>query len=290
MARSSVRLFAATAVGVLALAIIASPATAQSAPSCGAKIYKANGTAWKCTFADDFNGHVLDTKKWSVQRTATGMHAGQECLVNSTHNVSVSGGNLHLTARKEKARFTCQYPFGNYTTQWTSGGVTTTGKFAQAYGRFEFRAKFPDTQVAGVQTSLWLYPTTLKYGAWPASGEIDVAEFYSRYPDRTIPYIHYFPAHGASAVTNQFCKLKPTAYHSYVAEWTKKSITISHDGVVCLSHAINPAGLFRSAPAPFDQPFAVLLTQVLGNATNVFNPATTPLPARTDIDWVRVWS
>ena len=259
-------------------------------PSCGATIYKANGTAWKCTFADDFNNGVLDGKKWSVQQTAaTGMHVGPECLVNNSRNVSVSNGSLHLTTRKEASQFTCKNPYGDYRTQYTSGGVTTTGKFAQTYGRFEFRAKFPSLKVPGVQSALWLYPATQKYGGWPASGEIDVAEFYSQYPDRSIPYIHYNAASDAGPVTNWSCKLDPAVFHTYVAEWTATGMTISNDGVACLTHTFAPAAPL-SAPQPFDQPFSVLLTQVLGTTTNAFSPTTTTLPATTDVDWVRVWS
>jgi hypothetical protein len=44
-----------------------------------------------------------------------------------------------------------------------------------------------------------------------------------------------------------------------------------------------------SSPAPFDQPFFILLTQALGVGTNQFDPATTPLPATTSVDYVRVW-
>ena len=42
--------------------------------------------------------------------------------------------------------------------------------------------------------------------------------------------------------------------------------------------------------APFDQPFIMSLTQALGIDSNAFDPNTTPLPATTQIDWVRVWS
>ena len=38
-----------------------------------------------------------------------------------------------------------------------------------------------------------------------------------------------------------------------------------------------------------DQPFIVSLTQALGVGTNAFDPSTTPLPATTQIDYVRVW-
>jgi beta-glucanase (GH16 family) len=291
--RKALALAAAAALIVVATAPangVAKRPAKQPGPSCGAKIYKSNGTAWRCTFADDFNNGVLDGTKWSAQQTAiTGMHVGPECLVNSPNNVYVSNGRLHLTTRKEAAPFTCTSPYGSYTTQYTSGGVTTTGKFAQAFGRFEFRAKFPGLKLPGVQSSLWLYPTPQKYGPWPASGEIEVAEFYSLYPDRTIPYIHYNTALDAPPVTNWFCKLDLSVFHTYVAQWTTTGITITNDGALCLSHAFKPAAPL-TAPAPFDQPFSVLLTQVLGGGTNVFSPLTTPLPATTDVDWVRVWS
>jgi hypothetical protein len=42
-------------------------------------------------------------------------------------------------------------------------------------------------------------------------------------------------------------------------------------------------------PAPFDEPFYICLTQALGIGTNAFIPGSTPLPATTSIDWVRVW-
>jgi hypothetical protein len=43
-------------------------------------------------------------------------------------------------------------------------------------------------------------------------------------------------------------------------------------------------------PQPFDQPFFINLTQALGIGANLFDPATTPLPATTQVDYVRVWS
>jgi hypothetical protein len=42
-------------------------------------------------------------------------------------------------------------------------------------------------------------------------------------------------------------------------------------------------------PQPFDSPFIVALTEYLGVGTNAFQPGTTPLPASTQVDYVRVW-
>ena len=39
----------------------------------------------------------------------------------------------------------------------------------------------------------------------------------------------------------------------------------------------------------FDWPSFVALTQALGVGTNAFDPATTPVPATTQVDYVHVW-
>ncbi len=66
--------------------------------------------------------------------------------------------------------------------------------------------------------------------------------------------------------------------------WQRGTITVLYNGNTCLVD--NPT---RGA-APFDQPFFIALTQALGVDTNAFSASTTPLPATTQIDWVRAWS
>jgi beta-glucanase (GH16 family) len=274
----------------------AAPTTTTTAPpvdgTCGGTaLLKADGSAWQCSFDDEFNGTSLDTSKWMVQTTAaSGFHSGPECFVNTPNNISESGGNLNLTVRKEASKFTCQSSSGSYSTQYTSGMVMTYGLFSQAYGRFEVRAKLPAAKVKGLQESFWLWPDNpYKYGvAWPSSGEIDIAEIYSKYPDRAIPYVHYVSDGVDPNVTNNYCLIDDiTKYHTYTAEWTPTAITITYDGQTCLVDSWNPKGLTK--PAPFDSPFMVALTQALGIGDNAFNALTTPLPATTSVDYVRVW-
>lgn len=276
----------------LLLSPIAAEAKAApvKAPSCGPAIAKIIGGKWVCTFADEFSGTSLDRSKWVPQTTAaSGFHSGTECFVDSSKNISVASGYLNLTVRREAAPFSCSSPFGNYDTQYTSGMVSTWGKFSQAYGRFEIRAKFPAAKVAGLQSALWLYPQNLTYGPWPGSGEIDIAEAYSKYPDRAIPYIHYNELTYDPTVTNNYCMIGNLgSFHKYVAEWTPTTITIKYDGAVCTVHKINPLEPLAGS-APFDQPFIVALTQALGVGDNAFNAATTPLPATTQVDYVHVW-
>jgi beta-glucanase (GH16 family)/putative cell wall-binding protein len=251
---------------------------------CGPAIAKADGSAWTCTFADEFDGTTLNGDRWVAQQTAnSGYTSGGECYLDSPNNVAVAGGTLRLTVRKEPAPFTCLNPNGNYITQYTGGMVSTAFGFSQTYGRFEVRAKLPAATVKGLQTALWLWPTNAtKYGYWPGSGEIDIAEYYTQYPDRMIPYIHYNDGGTDLNVTNNWCLIAtPTEFHSYVAEWTPTTITIVYDGVTCLIDTLQPGH-------PFDQPFMVALTQALGILTNAAD-VTTPVPATTQIDYVHVW-
>ncbi len=265
-------------------------ATPAPADNCGGTpISKAGGGTWTCTFDDEFNGTAVDPTKWRIQETSwNGFHSGAECFMSSPNNVSVSGGSLHLTVRKERSNFTCNDPQHPYNTQWTSGMVTTYGKFTQAYGRFEIRAKLPAAKVKGLQTAFWLWPENpFKYGlVWPQSGEIDLGEWYSAFPDRMIPYIHYFGS--TENITNNYCMIDDvTRFHSYVMEWTSDSIRIIYDGQTCLVNHWYPVGMQH--PAPFDSPFMISLTQALGIAGNSFDPAITPLPATTEVDYVRIW-
>jgi beta-glucanase (GH16 family) len=261
--------------------------------SCGGEVVvKASGTPWTCTFDDEFSSNVLDTSKWTTVTTSkTGYHSGPECFVDSSNNVAIADGVLNLTVRQESAPFVCVSSSGtNYTSQYTSGSVTTANKFSQTYGRFEVSAAFPATAVAGLQSALWLYPANaLKYGVWPWSGEIDFAEEYSKFADRAIPYIHYVPNILDYKVTNNYCTLSDiSAFHDYVVEWTPTAITITYDGKQCTSDVWSPLSLIK--PKPFDSPFFLSLTQALGIGANAFVAGTTPLPATTKVDFVRAWS
>jgi beta-glucanase (GH16 family) len=278
--------------GVVAAALSAPAAGAYpffTLPCDGRHPLKPGGGRYQCTFDDEFNGTGLDgTKWWALTTASTGFHSGAECFIADPNNISVSGGVLNLTVRKEAAPFFCATPTGGYLTQYTSGTVNTLGRFSQVYGRFEIRASFPAATVAGLQSSLWLLSTTNKYGKWPTTGEIDIAEAYSSYPDRVIPYIHYTPAAPDPYVTNNYCKITPGQFHTYAAQWTPSTITITFDGKTCVSDSWNPAPPLVK-PAPFDQPFLLALTQALGVNANAVT-ADTPLPATTQVDYVRVWS
>jgi beta-glucanase (GH16 family) len=261
-----------------------------SSRACGwKKFYKADGSQWQCVFAENFGGVRLNTSRWRVHEAAkSGAMPGHACWSDDKDNVRVSGGALRLTVRKTSAPFVCHSLYGDFTTQYTGGSISTWDSLTPTYGRFEIRAKMPTAKVAGIHSAIWLFPVSSTYGPWPTSGEIDIAEYYTKYPDRSIPYLHYKSA-STSPVTNTQCMIRnPRNYHVYTAEWTRGRIVISYDGVPCLVHQIKPAAPLTGS-APFDQPFYLILSQALGIGQNPFDPATTPLPQTMIVDRVRVW-
>jgi len=253
-------------------------------------VLKSSGEAWRCTFVDDFDGTGLDDDKWQSLTTANSdLHGGGDCWIDSAENIAVSDGKLRLTSRREDATTTCTMANGtSFESQTSSGSVSTFGKFAQTYGRWDIRARFPKVTLPGSQTSLWLAPHRSRYGVWPRSGEIEIAESYSLYPDRVVPYIHYDPSSPDSTVTNTKCMVAdPWNFHTYSAVWTPGRIVISIDGTTCVDHKVHAASPL-SKSQPFDQAFVLNLTQTLGVGTNT-PVAGLPMPLTTEVDYVRVW-
>jgi beta-glucanase (GH16 family) len=269
--------------------VLGPPDRAPSAsPDCGRPVAKSAGGVWECTFADEFSGRELDTGRWAPMLTSGTGVVTPECRVASEDNIAVEDGALRLTVRREAAPLTCTTPAGGYVTEYTGGAVTTYHRFAQAYGRYEIRARFPGATVRGLHGAIWLWPQSMAYG--DASGEIDIAEFRTSYPDRVTPFLHYDMGREDTPVTNNFCMVeRPEEFHTYLLEWTPSTITISYDGTVCLATTWHPAAPL-ARPAPFDQPFAMILNQGLGIRTNTVDPEQTPLPSSMYVDYVHVWS
>jgi hypothetical protein len=262
-------------------------------PTCGgAQPARPGGGVYDtCTFTDDFDGSAVDTSRWTAVQTSdhgftTGHGVGvPDCYLNGPDNVSVSNGQLHLTSRSTAEPFACRSPYGEFLTKKSAASLVSQGKFSQTYGRFEFRAKFPANATPDYDSALWMYPDQPAYGAWPRSGEIDVAEWfaYSSYTNNVFPSVHYAGENVAES-TGYACVV-PNAtsqFHTYALAWTETMMYFYFDDKLCYSHRWKPqAPLVGSQP--FDQPFDLVMTQTGG----WFPPAGQSVTM--DVDWVRAW-
>lgn len=257
--------------------------------ACGARLPKGDGTWWECTFVDNFGGTALDRDKWLAADTAfSGITNGEKgCFVDEPWSIAVSDGALRLSARHTAEPFTCNSPFGGFATDRAAASVTTRGRFTQAFGRFEFRAKMPETRVRGVHSTLWLYPAKHLYGLWPLSGEVDVAEWFSARPDQVYPSLHYLGLLSDVHTGHNGMISDVSRYHTYAVEWTEREMRFYYDDVLVFTHRFTPlAPLIGSQP--FDKPFNTVMTQAWGGVWNSPVDATVDQATMT-VDWVRVW-
>jgi beta-glucanase (GH16 family) len=253
--------------------------------ACGALIPTTTGGTWACSFVDNFSGTRLDTSKWAVQdssQTSFTMN-GASCF--DGQGVSVSGGFLHLDVRRQSQ--VCTTLLGQRGTDYLGAGVSAWGKFAQTFGRFEVRMRFPAYADPGLHGGFWMNPKDRTYGIWPGSGEIDVAEWYSRAADHVYPSLHYTGSIGLLDTKWDCVVTNPTAFHRYAVEWGPTKIDFIYDGKLCFSRTWTPLDLFP--PAPFDRPFTLALVAASGAGGNA-PTMQTPFPSRFDVDYVKAWS
>ncbi|MEZ0581098.1 family 16 glycosylhydrolase [Nocardioides sp. MH1] len=264
-------------------------APALAAGACGPVIPKGDGTTWTCTFADAFDGTALDTDTWIVQDTRrTGFTVGKTCFTSSPDNVRVRDGHLILVAREGRT-INCRSPKGFFSTRYTGGMVGTRGSFSQAYGRFEVRAELPAGGGPGLHGGFWMNPLDMAYGPWPASGEIDVAEWWSSDPTLVLPSLHY-NGRDPQADSGWGCRVTDqTAFHTYTLEWLRTVMRFSIDGDLCFARSWTPDAP-QQAPQPFDRPFSMILDMAVGPATGTNKVSwRTPFPGSLVVDYARAW-
>jgi hypothetical protein len=250
---------------------------------CGARLLKADGSAWACTFHDDFDGTTLDRTKW-VPNTAFVTWSGttHACYRDNPANVNVANGALSLTMLKLAEPAACGVAVAP--TQYMSGSVSTYHLFSQQYGRFEARMKTTAASTTGLHEAFWLWPDD-RYSAidWPDSGEIDVSETFSAYPTTSGSYLHYTSDQSslllASNASN--CAADRGVWNTFAVEWGPSRIETFVNGRSCLVNT--------SADPAFQKRYIINLTQGMGGAS--WNPLVdgTPMPATVQFDYVHVW-
>ncbi|WP_209721002.1 glycoside hydrolase family 16 protein [Marmoricola sp. OAE513] len=285
----------ARAAGVASKAVAVKPVTvkppAVTAPTpvatdaCGAVLKKADGTAWSCTLAEDFNGTSLNRSVWMPQTNfAMGTQAAHACLVDSPDTINVSGGSLNLSVKKVATPVSCTFGGMSGPTNFASGGVSSYRLFSQQFGRFEARIKNTATTSKGLHEAFWLWPDdrVASTTVWPYAGEIDISETYSSYPTLSIPFLHYkadvygnLP--GINTAWN--CAAQRGVFNTYTLEWSAKKIQIFVNGKLCLANT--------TGDSAFVKPYIMALTQGMGAAGNEYD-GKAPL-GTMNVDYVKVW-
>ena len=249
------------------------------------RCYAAAPLPWKLVWADEFDGPKLDFNKWAVEENAHGGGNNElQAFVDRPENVRIENGHLIIEARREP------FTLAGQTRQFTSGRLRTKHRADWTYCRVEVRAKLPRGR--GIWPAIWMLPTAEKYGGWAASGEIDIAEVIGHEPHQVHGTIHF-----GGKWPRQQSAGKPYAlpkgtfaddFHLFAMEWERDAFRWYVDGQL-----VSTQTLWRSEggpfPAPFDQPFHLLLNLSVGGNWPGPPDAQTVFPARMLVDYVRVY-
>src|SRR5262245_26550898 len=242
--------------------------------------------SWDLVWSDEFDGSSIDPSHWTFDIGTGPPYPGWgnnelEYYTSRPQNAYVTNGVLHIVALQES------YMGSSY----TSAKLKSSGLFAKKYGRFEWRAKLPRGQ--GYWPALWMMPQDSVYGGWAASGEIDVVEVRGSNPTNVLGTLHFggtwpnndqshgpsFTFTGGDSVTN---------FHTYALEWTNNAVRWYVDGQLYETQTSwwSAGGPY---PAPFDQPFFLIMNLAVGGNFGGNPDGTTVFPGEMQVDYVRVY-
>jgi beta-glucanase (GH16 family) len=220
--------------------------------------------SWSLVFDDEFSETSLDTSDWSTGWFGSGITDAvstyeQDCY--DPKQVAVSGGELTITAIQQSE--TCNGVSQPYTT----GAITTDGKFSYTYGAAEARIYLPES---GSTISDW--PAFWADGQnWPSTGEDDIFEGLAGSPCWTFHY-------GTLAdplIGGHGCGSFLPGWHTVAADWEPRSITYYYDGV----------DVGKVTTGVTSAPMYLILDLAVSQA--ISPPDVTP--ATMAVDYVRVW-
>ena len=200
----------------------------------------------------------------------------------TAYNPFIPSGNGSLSIQADRT------PAGVYSQKlpFVSGMISTAHKYTQRYGYFELRAKLPTGP--GLWSRFWLLTDN---GAWP--GEYDVFEVLGRdnSPDpknyftyairQTTHYWDALSAHGIDGSAYRGINPFDGNFHTYGFLWKPDSVTWFVDGVATLKQANR-----------INIPMYVILDLAVGTDPNWPGKvdATTPFPAKMEMDYFRIYS
>lgn len=246
-------------------------------------IYDGYHLVWE----DSFDGDTLSMEDWNIETHEPGWVNNElQEYTTSSENIYMKDGKLVLKPVEISKE--------DGTVSYTSGRVNTQNKHNFKYGLFEAKLKVPKGQ--GFLPAFWMMPANENlYGQWPRCGEIDIMEVLGNQTDTSYGTVHYGNPHSESQgkytlEDGNFAE----EYHIFSVEWEPDKISWYVDNNLIYTEndwysATEGQGEI-TYPAPFDQPFYVILNLAVGgNWPGNPDESTNIKDAAFLVDYVRVY-
>ncbi|MDX3855579.1 discoidin domain-containing protein [Streptomyces sp. AK02-01A] len=248
----------------------------------------------RLVWSDEFNGpagSTPDPAKWTAE-TGPGVNNELEYYTNNRNATMDGNGNLGIEVRKEVTPGSAcpRDPLsGSTTCQYTSGRLNTADHFNFTYGHVEARIKVSGTK--GLWPAFWLLGSNFKTGTpWPNSGEIDIMEHVGKTADTVYSTLHapaYNGGGGYGAPYTVPGSDFASAFHTYAVDWNSSRMTFTVDGNAFFTVERSTLEQTRG-PWVYDHPFFIILNNAIGGDFPGPPDASTTLPQKMLIDYVRV--
>lgn len=225
-------------------------------------------------FEDNFDniGQGPDSEYWTLETGATGWGNNElQNYTNSTTNSKIVdigvddgdtdrandgvNGALKITAKRDGSDI-------------TSARVKSDIDDLPAYGYYEIRAKLPSE--SGAWPAIWMLGD-MDDGGWPATGEIDMVEWSSKYfseadGDTIIHALHMTDRHGGNPVKWEGqIDSQVDDWHTYQLWWTPDAIKLGVDGGIYDAHlTYNKPSAATNSNWPYDDPMDIIMNVAIG--------------------------
>ncbi len=237
---------------------------------------------------DEFNGTELNEDDWNREKHQVGWvnHELQQ-YIPSDEYAYVKDGELVIQPVKTVEE--------DGTVSYASGRVNTQNKHDIKYGYIEARIKFP--QGKGYLPAFWMMPQDEDhYGQWPKCGEIDIAEVLGDSTNTNYGTLHYGEPHNQNQGSYTLADGDfANEYHVFAIDWEPGLIRWFIDGEQYFEtndwFSKWPGAPEKEYPAPFDQPFHVILNVAVGGDWPGDPDESTPFDERgaMKVDYVRMF-
>jgi beta-glucanase (GH16 family) len=235
-------------------------------------------------WSDEFDRDgAPDSSNWGYEK---GFVRNQELQWYQPDNATVSGGLLTIAAQKQQV-LNPNYNAGSTDwkqnrqyAQYTSTSMTTSGKRSFQYGRFEMCGQIDTRQ--GSWPAFWILGNGL---SWPASGEVDIMEYYANGVRSNICKPSGGNCDWSGSVSQSLSSLGGTTwsnkFHLWAMEWDLQKINLYLDDKLVYGYTITSASPYTG------NPFYILVNLAIG--ANGGDPSSTTFPITYLVDYVRVY-
>ncbi len=237
---------------------------------------------------DEFDGDKLSDADWNYETHEVGWvnHELQE-YVASDQYAYVKDGELVIQPTKEVDE--------SGKAHYTSGRVNTQNKHDIKYGWIEARLKVPEGK--GFLPAFWMMPQDESYyGQWPKCGEIDIMEVLGNSTTMNYGTLHYGEPHKQNQGSYTLSSgTFADDYHVFALEWQPGVMRWYVDGQMYFEtndwFTAVEGEEEKAYPAPFNQPFHVILNVAVGGDWPGDPDDSTPFDERGSmrVDYVRMF-